>query len=428
MLDQDAEGGADGDLRFRWAQPHAVALARIAFRAVARDLGPGPHPAVVMDASSENGDTPVGFNPKPHGRHPGSSHDGGLNLDLGYYLSSLKGKVFTPDYAASSEHFKVTADGENKDAYRCLAAADRLDVPRTARLFVELFKIHRENFNGDLLEEIGVDFQVRQPVIAQVKAWAQEGKYGCNSTMVKDMEMIMTCDEANGWAGSHHHHLHLRIRDFPLYGAHRPAVQALEARARREEFELIKDKSRPVLSAALLSSDLSRCIEAELQPSPLNVKVVKFRVNGGEWVAAQPGDPRNRAVLELPPGMVGGQALVEVEGQDQEDKPFKQNLTVELPSQDPRLCIAVETAQIKAAIRETADSVAVQPQIPPTYRVWVTETSLLLHREGRAPEKRVLTDASEQTVDRKGLMKVELQVLCSGRKVVKNPVWVALHD
>ncbi len=427
ILTKDMKGGADGDIRHRWAQPHAVDLVRVAARAVARDLGPGPHPLLIMDASSENGDTPVQFDPAPQGRHPGGSHDGGLNLDLGYYLTSLLGKVYTPDFAAATEHFEARPDGSLKDVPQCLGPANRLDVPRTARFFVEIFRLHREAFRCDLLEEIGVDFQVRQPVIAQVGQWAASGKYGASQAMVDDMELILTSDEAEGWARTHHHHFHLRIRDLPTLGMHRGAIAALRARARQEETELrAAAEAKPGLAVSLLSTDLSRSLEAELLPTGVKVKDLRFRVDGSSWCHAQPGDPRNRAVLELPRTNASGKALVEAEGLGQDGKPFQLKVTVDLPEQDPRLGIAVDPGGLRANVNETPEGLRIQPRIPASFRAWVTETALVLHREGQKPERQVLKDSQEQPVDAKGLTKVELQVICSGRKAVQVPIWIRI--
>jgi len=427
ILAQDMKGGADGDIRHRWAQPHAVDLVRVAARAVARDLGPGPHPLLIMDASSENGDTPVQFDPAPLGRHPGGSHDGGLNLDLGYYLTSLHGKVYTPDFAAATEHFEARPDGSLKDVPQCLGPADRLDVPRTARFFVEIFRLHREAFRCDLLEEIGVDFQVRQPVIAQVRQWAATGKFAANQALVDDMEMVLTSDEANGWAKTHHHHLHLRIRDLPTLGMHRGAIASLCARARKEEAELrAAAEARPGLAVSLLSTDLSRSLEAELLPTGVKVKELRFRVDGSSWRHAQPGDARNRAVLDLPRTTAAGKVLVEAEGLAQDGKPFQLQVAVDLPEQNPRLGIAVDPAALKADVKETPEGLRIQPRVPASFRAWVTETALVLHREGQKPERRVLEDAQEQVVDAKGLRKVELQVICSGRKAALVPVWIKI--
>ncbi len=422
MLERDMEGGADGDIRHRWAQPHAVALVQCCARAVARDLGPGPHPMVIMDASSENGDTPVELGSTPRGRHPGGSHDGGLNLDLGYYLTSLKGQVHTPDFAACTNHYRLQ-DGKLRDTYQCLESADRLDVPRTTRFFVELAAFNRDLFNGDLLEQVGVDFQVRKAVLAQAQAWARERRYGVDTVLVGDLERILTSDEADGWARTHHHHLHLRLRDFPLHGAHRKALDHLMATARQEEGLLRKvTQAGPALVVALHSVDLQRSLEVELQPSHLEVQDLQFRVDEGPWRKAQPGDPRNRAVLDLAAPF---KATAKVEAQGTlKGKPLSLSCVIELPEQSPRLGIAIEAAHLKAEVQEEGGALAFDLKVPRTYQAWVTEYALVLHRPGQKPERCVLPPEGRLKLPKEGLVKVELEALCSSRRAIRVPVWL----
>lgn len=422
VLERDMEGGADGDIRHRWAQPHGVALVRLCARAVARDLGAGPHPMVVMDASSENGDTPTDVAPKLRGRHPGGSHDGGINLDLGYYLSSLKGQVHTPDFAACTNHYRLK-DGKLKDTYQCLEAADRLDVPRTARFFVELFLYNRDLFGGDLLEQVGVDFQVRKAVLAQSQAWAQSGRYGVDAALLEDMNRVMTSDEADGWATTHHHHLHLRLRDIPLYGAHRKSLDSLLSKARHEEGLLRKaEDATPVLAVALQSVDLQRSLEVELLPSPLDVQDLQFRVGGGEWCKAQVGDARNRAVLELSAPF---KAKAKVEAQfTLNGKAATLSQDVELPEQSYRLGIAIEAAHLKAEVKEKGANLQVELKVPQSYKAWVTEYALVLHRQGQKPERVVVNAMGKNTVSKADVEKIELEAVCSSRRAIRVPVWV----
>lgn len=414
VLPRDMEGGADGELRFRWAQPHAVALVQVAARAVAQDLGSGPHPMAIMDLSAENGDTPTDGR-VPRGRHPGGSHDGGLNLDLGYYLTSLKGKVYTPDFAAATEHFERRPDGTWKDVPQCLGPADRLDFPRQARFFLELFRIDRASFGGDLLEEIGVDFQVRQPVLAQVQAWAATGQYGADAELLEAMARVLTSDEAEGWARTHHHHCHLRLRDLPLLGARRKAFEALRARARSEAQAL-----KPGLETAILSTDLTRSVEVEW---PGVVQGARFRVAGGAWTQAQPGDPRNRAVLDL--GNRTGQVTVEAEA-TQDGQRQTRHRVLELPPQEARLAVAVDPARLGGEVEAQGSQLKVRPRFPQAYLAWVTETALVVHRRGRAPEKVVVAGpGAEALLDREGVERVDLRVLCSQRRPLQVPLWVA---
>lgn len=422
MLERDMEGGADGDIRHRWAQPHAVALVQLCARAVARDLGAGPHPMVIMDASSENGDTPVELGATPRGRHPGGSHDGGLNLDLGYYLTSLKGQVHTPDFAACTNHYRLQ-DGQPRDTYQCLESADRLDVPRTARFFVELFALNRDLFGGDLLEQIGVDFQVRKAVLEQARIWGQGGRHGVDATLLEDMNRVLTSDEADGWARTHHHHLHLRLRDIPLYGAHRKALDHLLSEGRHEEgLQRKVGDAAPTLAAVLLSVDLQRSLEVELLPSPLEAEDLQFRVDDGPWRKAQPGDPRNRAVLDLAPPFKA-QARVEARG-TLNGKPIALSRILDLPAQSPRLGIAIEATQLKARIQEDGASLSITLNVPQAYGAWVTEYALVLHRPGQKPERRVMPTQGRLKLPKVGIVKVELEALCSSRRAIRVPVWL----
>ena len=432
VLDRDMEGGADGELRFRWAQAHAVALVKVAAAATARDLGPAPHPLLVFDASAENGDTPVDLDPRPRGRHPGGSHDGGLNLDLGYYLTSLQGKVYTPDFAAGTEHFETGPDGKPKDVPILLGPADRLDAPRTARFTVELFRIHLSEFQGDLLEEVGMDFEVRKLVLEQARAWATKGQFGADATLVEEMERVLTSDVWNGWARTHHHHLHLRVRDLPPMGRHRPALDRLLARQRGDETELLRaarGQEGPCLRLELESTDLERAVEAELLPTGLVVEGLRFRLDGGEWRKAQPGDPRNRAVLEVPAGFHAEPRKARVEAEFVDARGRRQVLQAEqvLPPLDPRLQVAVEASRLGGAVSRDGDSLRVKASLPQPSLALVTEVALLVRREGREPEKVVLADPAQEAMlpDAASVRQVDLRVLCSGRRPLRTLLYLA---
>lgn len=131
VLAEDMANGADGDPAFRWVTRPALALLRLTSRRTHEVLGAAPFPYPVFDLASENGDTPLKVGPEgSRGRHPGGSHDGGVNLDLGYYLTSERGLHESPDYAACSEHHKPGAEGKPVDANICKGPADRLDTPR----------------------------------------------------------------------------------------------------------------------------------------------------------------------------------------------------------------------------------------------------------------------------------------------------------
>lgn len=170
VLPADTPAGADGDPAYRWVERHALAILRLSCCATARALGPGPYPLSVFDLAAENGDTPVDFGVRgAQGRHPGGSHDGGLNLDLGYYLTSEKGQVEAQDPAACTAHY-AAAPGQPpgqppKDENKCVGPPDRLDTDRQTLFLIEVVRLHRDRFGGDLLEAIGIDAKVRRAVL-----------------------------------------------------------------------------------------------------------------------------------------------------------------------------------------------------------------------------------------------------------------------
>lgn len=177
VLDADGPGGADGTEMFRWARPQSVSLVRIAAFETALKLGKAKSPMAIFDLSAENGDTPVDFKEGvPRGRHPGGSHDGGINLDLGYYLRSTQGLKFQPDLAACSEHF----DKVGKDLAQCQTAPDRLALAHQTLFLLELAKINRSLFAGDLIEEIGIDHEIRMAVLKELENWVRGKKHGAD--------------------------------------------------------------------------------------------------------------------------------------------------------------------------------------------------------------------------------------------------------
>ena len=207
LLKGDKQGGADGRAEFRWARRYAIAAVKLAAYRVFKEMGRAKFGPAIFDCSNEGGLTP--FEIQGNGcrqRHPGSSHDGGVNLDIGYYLKDLKGKFYTPDYAACTDHFKG-----RKDAYRCLGKPDKLDVARQALFYVELFRIHLEWFRGQLLREVGIDEKVRKAVLEQLLRWEKHNKYGVTKALIKEIMQRWNSDPYEGWAWSHHHHTHLRF-------------------------------------------------------------------------------------------------------------------------------------------------------------------------------------------------------------------------
>src|SRR5688500_13144780 len=63
---------------FHYAERFAVAAVEYCCYSVVRHVGVPVYKLKVMDCSTSTGETPAG-------RHPNGSHNGGVNLDLGYY-------------------------------------------------------------------------------------------------------------------------------------------------------------------------------------------------------------------------------------------------------------------------------------------------------------------------------------------------------
>ena len=432
MLEVDDPSGADGRESFRWVQTHAMALVRIGAYETVRDLGTTPYPLMVFDASAENGDTPINWSESPRGRHPGNSHDGGVNMDLGYYMTSLKGKVLTPDYAVCTEHYEKGGDGTWKDAAMCLDRADRLDTPRMARFLITLFRIHGEMFNHGLIEEIGIDGYARAQVLDQVRSWGAQKKYGASRAMAEEMEILFTCDAFQGWQTYHHHHIHLRLRDLDYDGTCRRALNNLMAEDRRIESELLRQAGRggPFLSLSLLSTDLERAVEVELLPTGVRVENLRFRIDGGEWRRPQPWDPRNRAVFEVSPPTSGQRNRFRVEGEFSDSLGQKRRVTAEgeFPDQDSRLQIGIDPERVRYDLREEAGKLYLIPRFPAFYRVLVTGMELRILRSGaREPEVYPVLGPDREIVvenpPERPVIQGELFLSCAGRRGLKIPVY-----
>lgn len=292
VLPRDMRGGADGDPAFRWARDWAVAVVKIAAFRTAKALGQSPHPLAFFDLSAENGDTPIQFAPgkPPRGRHPGASHDGGINLDLGYYLTSERGQHFSPDFAACTNHFRSAAELKARneklkrrepfsDAWRCRGPADRLDVARQTYFYIQLFRFNRERFENDLLGEIGIDEAIARAVLAQMTRWAEAGKYGATALLLADMRRVFTSNPYEGWAWAHHHHTHVRFRSLGDTGKYRATLDAL-----RLESDLLAlawlPKGQPLsLQATLHSYRLQRALRVKIiAPPGTRVRSCRYRL------------------------------------------------------------------------------------------------------------------------------------------------------
>lgn len=434
VLPKDSQGGADGTVEFRWVQEQMQALVRVCAFRTEKEFGPSKYPLTIFDGSAENGDTPVDWEPSPKGRHPGGSHDGGINLDLGYYLTSLQGAEYTPDYAACTDHFTNTPEGEGVDAWMCVSAADKLDTPRMAYFYIQMFTINREMFGGALLGQIGADMYVRDAVIKQIETWINEKKYGATAELLGDFKRVVTCDEYEGWAGSHHHHTHVRLNDIDLYGSLRPAVEKLLEMERDVDLALAGNK--PFLRARLLSSGLERAVEAEILGN-VDYWALFFKTGNEGWVSPQGRayggwhlgpKMRDRVFITLPNGSRNERSPLTVTAQAsmKEKTPEYMTAPLVLPSQDPRLAISIDPSQIKAEAVRVKNDFLCEIIYPAIYGHLVTKELFEVVAEGKTVEfaaERPGTQVRFKAAFNAPFL-INACVTTCGRKTFRIPVYV----
>ncbi len=415
VLPEDMPGGADGDPSYRWAQNHAAAVVEIAAYNTVKALGPGKFNMAIFDLSSENGDTPVDFGlppsagalpAAPRGRHPGGSHDGGLNLDLGYYLTRLEGKVEAKDYAACTEHYHATEknrDGKPRDLAMCVGPADRLDVGRQAYFFLELLKLHRDRFKGELLDEVGVDRAVLEAVRNRLLAWRKRGRHGIKPRHLAELDAIFTHDRWGGWQRYHHHHTHLRIQNFNTTGPLRSIVRGVEREARQNRARLRAgaNKSWPAaLDAQLLTYRMQRAVEVHVlalgEGKRKRVTKVRYRFDGGSW--KQPDDPRDdyRYVYDLPVELRGVERMVKVDSEvtTAAGKSSIVSVEVMLPRQDPRLHVGYKPGDITGRATLKGAEIKLRVAYPAPLRALVTRVHYRIYPAGGGEPELHVVDAA----------------------------------
>ncbi len=445
VLAADMAGGADGDPAFRWAQRHAIALLRLSTRKVAVALGPGPYPLAVFDTCSENGDTPIEMTPKgPRGRHPGGSHDGGMNLDLGYYLTSEKGQVETPDPAACTDHYRLEA-GKPKDEQWCTGAPDRLDVDRQALFLLELVRAHVDRFGRDLLENIGIDGRVRLVVLERLRVWVKAHRFGATDGLVTELERLFASDPYEGWAHFHHHHVHVRFATLGFAGRHAARLDALIEDDRRLEAELLLAEHDPATSggvallAELSSSELARSIELHLHGRSddlRRVAAVRFRVGAGAWEKPEGYLDPWKHVADLPRQVDWQHRTVAVEAEltRKDGTTVKLTRKVALPRQPPFLAVKIEPQRVTARAKPDPGGFWVSLDWPPAYATLVTGVDWLFHRKGDAKGPSPLRIAARDpamaervsmaTIDPGEVTLVEAELVMSGRLRIRLAAWV----
>ena len=396
VLGGDKPGGADGDPAFRWAVPHAAALVQVAARHTEQEFGAGKHEMALFDFSAENADTPIGFGAvsptgktaPPAGRHPGGSHDGGLNLDLGYYLSSLHGKFLKEDYAACTEHYAAGATGDDfikKDLHRCIGPADRLDVARQAYFVLELLKINRRDFSLGLLDTGGMDAQVQRAILTQFSQWKEQGKYSVTDNLIGDLQRLFSHDPWDGWASYHHHHLHLRLLASSATGALMAPAQRLISQALRVRGELYFQQypqHKAYLDAQLLSYKLHRSVQLHLLKT-VDIASVRYRIDGGAWMLPHDEKDDQRLTLELASGplLQGRWLRVEAKLVYLSGKSGVIVSRVYLPKQDPRLNAAYQPGSIHGSVKLATGKLSTWLKMPDALKSLVTSVRYLVYSQ-----------------------------------------------
>lgn len=442
MLADDMAGGADGDPAFRWVNPHALALTRLASRRTVEVLGPAPLPYPVFDLAAENADTPLKIDSEgPRGRHPGGSHDGGYNLDLGYYMTSEKGKLETPDYAACTEHYKPAVPPASGwvEANLCQGPADRLDTPHQTYFLMELVRTHSVRFGAELLEAIGIDARVREAVMAQARAWVAAKRYGASPALVAEMDRLFASSPYEGWATSHHHHVHVRMRPLDPSGHHGAALRDLVLRDGAQEAHLLTLPGAEAGAAAqgcALLAELSsfalvrsltlRVVPSGTAPCAVQPGSLRFRFDGGAWQAPRdPLEPLMHAVANLPARPVFGTLRVEAELQRTDGRRQTLARTVALPAQPGWLRVRVEARDFVARTQRDGEDLQVRLDFPPAHRVLIDQMSLLVRRTGLAQADRVVLradDASTRLPHAAGIEHIEAEISLSRRIRLRVPV------
>jgi hypothetical protein len=418
LLAHDGPGGADGEARFRWARDYALSLVVVALSHVHDTLGPAALPPVVFDLSAENADTPVDFSgTAPAGRHPGGSHDGGVNLDLGYYLTSTEGRRFSPDYAACSEH---AVDGA--DVFRCTGPADRLDVNRQAMFLIEVFKLHQGLFLGELVREVGVDARVADAVLERARGWARDGLHGVTDGLVDDLASRLTSDPFDGWERHHHHHLHLRLAVLDPYGPRRLAQHALHELEVRALEGRGDEPNRVLVRLGVLGLD--RFAEVLIsRPSPTLAKVL-VSADAKTWVEAVPGE-RFRAQVDLgrsglAPDGRASQALLYVQLRYRDGREQIETRALPLPPGHPALAVQVRAEAFAVRRVREAGGLWLEVEFPAVFDALVTG---LAFAPGPSERPRPIDAASRRLrLDGEGEISGDLLVTLSGRFVLRIPM------
>ncbi len=170
------------------------AAAVVACKAKDWDTGVGG-PIVLGDMSEIDGARPGTQWDAP--RHPHATHEAGRDIDIAYYQRDTPDNDLRP----ICRHVSPTSG----EAYRCLAAPERLDAWRTAL------------FLGAILEApeirvIGIDGRAAPPILAALRTLCETGWLGREACARRDRIAFETRDTGRFWFRGHHDHLHVSWR------------------------------------------------------------------------------------------------------------------------------------------------------------------------------------------------------------------------
>ena len=167
------------------------AAARVACDAASWRTGNGA-PLGFGDASDVDGNTPGTAYGRP--RHPRTTHEHGLDIDIAYYQRRVPDNKIRP----------VCPTGDGMDAYRCVAPPDTLDARRTALFIGTLFE-------SDRVRIVGVDGMVAKPVLKQLGRLCREGVLTADSC-ARIRLGYETERTGRSWYYSHHNHMHVSLK------------------------------------------------------------------------------------------------------------------------------------------------------------------------------------------------------------------------
>lgn len=169
-----------------YAEKYAIAAVEYCCYRVVRRIGAATWPMRIFDCATRSGGTPPG--------HPTGSHNGGDDLDLGYYgLVDLRPHGYVPGPYSN--------------------ATDRMTGPPDARLFAARAEVEwflamgqlEDSLQGRLVRLCATDRYIDRYLHPKIQT------ADARSSVKAEALRILFSSEDGGWAKYHHHHRHLRL-------------------------------------------------------------------------------------------------------------------------------------------------------------------------------------------------------------------------